>query len=278
MKAYNLLTILAIGSIAIFSSCKKADYDDVVTKGDSPPVPGGFVNSSQIEHASLVGYWAFNGSLIDSVSGLTAVSTHTSFSDGQKGQAMQGANNGFVIATPGAAIKSMTSYTVSFWVNSPLNVGATGMVSLGDTANFWGNINIFFENGGNDNLARFKTIYKSNGVDRDNNIQEVNGGFNNWVQYCITYDGAGTFKSFVNGSLARTNTVAGMGPIKFTNVGPIIFGTLHFMTLPNSSTSATTAQTWAGYLSGKLDEVRIYNKGLTDTEVFALFQLEKQGR
>ena len=278
MKAYNLSVIFIVGMILFFSSCTKSNYNDAVTKGDPPPVPGGFTNSNQIEPASLVGYWAFNGSLIDSVSKTMAVSTNTSFGDGQKGMAMQGAANGFVIATPGDAIKNMTAYTISFWVNTPLNVGATGIVSIGDTLNFWGNINIFFENGGNDNLARFKTIYKSNGIDRDNNIQEVNGGFNSWVQYCISYDGTSTFKSFVNGSLARTNTVDGMGPIKFTNVGPIIFGTLHFMTLPNSSTSATTAQPWAGYLAGKLDEVRIYNKGLTDPEIFALFQLEKQKR
>jgi len=278
MKAYNLLAVLAAGAILFFTSCTKANYNDTVVKGDAPPVGGGFTNSSQIEHANLVGYWAFNNSLIDSVSKMVAVSTNTSFSTGQKGQALQGANNGFVITTPSNAIKTMTSYTISFWVNSPLNVGATGLVSLGDTLNFWGNINIFFENGGNDNLARFKTIYKSNGVDRDNNIQEVSGGFNTWVEYCITYDGAGNFKSFVNGTLARTNTVAGMGPIQFTNIGPLVFGTLHFMTLPNSSTSATTAQTWAGYLSGKLDEIRIYNTSLTEIEVYALFQLEKQGR
>lgn len=278
MKKHNLLLNLLFALSISFSACTKADYNDNVTKGDPIPVPGGFTNSSQVAASSLVGYWAFNGSLIDSVSGVSGVSTITSFGEGQKGQAMQGANNGFVITTPSDAIKSMTSYTFSFWVNSPLNVGATGLVSLGDTQNFWANINIFFENGGNDNLARFKTIYKSDGVDRDNNIQDVDGGFNKWVQYCITYDGAGTFKSFVNGSLARTNTVAGMGPSHFTNVGPLIFGTLHFMTLPNSSTSATTAQGWAGYLTGRLDEVRIYNKGLTETEVSALFKLEKQKR
>ncbi len=260
-----------------FAACTKVKRDDNFPKGDPPPVPGGYTNSSQIASANLVGYWAFNGSLIDSVSGTVAVGTNVSFGDGQKGQALQGALNGYALAASSSAVRSMTAYTVSLWVNSPLNDGATGLFSLVDNQNFWANINIFFENGGNSNLARFKTIYNDNGTTRDNNIQEVTGGFSKWVQYTISYDGAGNFKSFVNGTLVRTNTVAGMGPIRFTNTGPIVFGTLQFMTNP-SSTAGATAQGWAGYLTGKLDEVRIYNKALTDTEVFALFQLEKQRR
>jgi hypothetical protein len=278
-KAINsrliLLPLLAI--VLLGTSCTKADYSDDFPKGDAPPVAGGYTNSRQIAPTNLVGYWSFNGSLADSVSGTNGTASGTSFSTGLKGQALQGGTNAYALATPSNAIRSMTAYTISVWVNTSQNTGATGIVSLGDTRNFWGNINVFFENGGTATKAVFKTIFQDNANVYDNGIQEVEGGFNTWVQYTITYDGAGSFKSYVNGSLAATKTVAGGGAIRFTNVGPIVFGTLHFMTNP-SSTSGSTSQTWAGYLPGKIDEVRFYNKALSETEVTALSVLEKQGR
>lgn len=274
LKAMRLLP-LAIA--CAFGSCTKVETDDDFVPGDAPPVPGGFTNSREVAPANLIGYWAFNGSLIDSVSGTSGTNTNTTFGEGQKGQALQGGTNGYVTATPSTAIRTMTSYSISLWVNTPQNVGATGLVSLGNSTDFWGNINIFLENTGSNTLARFKTIYNASGSVRDNNIQELQGGFNKWVHYLVTYDATtGSFKSYVNGTLARTNTVAST-PQAFTNVGPLIFGALHFMTNP-SSTSGSTSQSWAGYLIGKLDEVRIYNKALTETEAIALFQLEKQRR
>lgn len=279
MKALikNILPVLFAASLISLSGCTKAKFDDDYKKGDPPPIAGGYVNSREVGSSNLVAYWAFNGSLIDSVSGIAGTNAGTSFSVGIKDQALQGADKAYALAAPGDAIKSMTMYTVSFWVNTSQNTGATGIVSLGDTQDFWGNINVFFENGGTSTKARIKAIFEDSGSVNDNGIQDVENGFNNWVQYSITYDGAGTFKSYVNGSLAATKIIAGGGPIRLINVGPIVFGTLHFMTNP-SSTSGSTSQDWAGYLTGKLDEVRIYNKALTELEVSALFKLEKQGR
>lgn len=271
---------MIVGGTILFS-CTKADQDDTFPAGDVPPTAGGFTASSQIAKANLVAFWNFNGNVTDSVSSTAGANAGMTFSAGLKGQALTGnpdaTKKAYATAPASAAVKAMTQYTVSCWVNTAQNTGATGVVSLGDTQNFWGNINIFFENGGTATLARFKTIYNDNGATRDNNIQDVENGFNNWTQYVITYDGAGSFKSYVNGSLARTNTVAGMGAIRFTNVGPIVFGALHFMTVP-SSTAGSPGEGWAGYLPGKLDEVRIYNKALTAIEISALSILERQGR
>lgn len=262
-------------------SCTKTDNDDTFPPGDVPPVAGGYTAASQVASANLVAFWNFNGSVQDSITGTAGTNAGMTFSPGLKGQALTGNTNAamkaYATAPASTAVRAMTQYTVSCWVNTPQNTGATGIVGLGDTQNFWGNINIFFENGGTTTLSRIKTIYADNGVTRDNNIQDIPNGFNNWVQYIITYDGAGVFRSYVNGSLARTNTVADMGPMRFTNVGPIVFGALHFMTVP-SSTTGSPGESWAGYLPGKLDEVRIYNKALTSIEVSALAILERQGR
>ncbi len=266
---------------AMIVSCTKVNRDDDFVKGDPPPVSGGYTNSSQIAAANLIGYWNFNGDLKDSVTGVTGTNNGMKFAPGIKGQALQGsANQGdstHALAPASAAIAAMTKYTVSCWVNTSQNIGATGIVSIADTKNFWGNINIFFENGGTTTKARFKTIFEDNGSVYDNGIQDVENGFNNWVQYVITYDGAGVITSYVNGTLAATKTIAGAAGIRFINVGPIVFGTLHFMTKPKI-TSGADPQGWAGFLPGKLDEVRIYNRALTALEVSALAILERQGR
>lgn len=274
------LAVIITGSTILFS-CTKAETDDTFPAGDVPPTAGGFTASNQIAPTNLVAYWNFNGSVTDSVTSQAGTNAGMTFTEGLKGQALTGnpdaTKKAYATAVASTAVQAMTQYTLSCWVNTAQNTGATGIVGLGDTKSFWGNINIFFENGGTTTLARFKTIYADNGATMDNNIQDVENGFNNWTQYVITYDGAGVFKSYVNGTLARTNTVAGMGAIRFTNVGPIVFGALHFMTVP-SSTTGSPGEGWAGYLPGKLDEVRIYNKALSAIEVSALSILERQGR
>ena len=267
-------------SSTLFFSCTKVNRSDDFPKGDAPPVSGGYTNSNQIAASNLVGYWGFNGDLKDSITGATGTNKGMTFTDGLKGKALTGSSNpndsAYATAPSSAAIAGLTKYTISCWVNTPQNNGATGIVSIGETTGFWGNINIFFENGGTATKARFKTIFLDNGATYDNGIQELENGFNNWVQYVITYDGAGVFRSFVNGTLAQERTIPATAT-HFTNVGPIIFGAFHFMTRP-SLTSGSTPQPWAGYLPGKMDEVRIYNRALTTQEVSALAILERQGR
>lgn len=279
IKKAGLATMI-VGGTLLFS-CTKADKDDTFPAGDVPATAGGFTASKQIAPTNLVAFWNFNGSVQDSVTGQAGTNAGMTFTTGLKGQALTGnpdaTKKAYATAVASDAVKTMKKYTVSCWLNTAQNTGATGVVSLGDTQNFWGNINIFLENGGTTTLARLKTIYNDNGVTRDNNIQDIENGFNNWTHYVITYDGAGNFKSYVNGTLARTNTVEGMTDIRFTNVGPVVFGALHFMTVP-SSTTGSPGEGWAGYLPGKLDEVRIYNKDLSSIEVSALSILERQGR
>ena len=282
MYRINKNTLVKLGLLAtigiVFAQCTKPNKDDNVVKGDPPPVPGGFTNSSQIASANLVGYWDFNGTLKDNVSAASAAGTNITYGTGIKGQAMQGAINAYAIATPSNAIKSMGSFTISYWVNSPVNTaGIAGMVNFSETTAFWGNINTFFENGGTTNLMRFKALYSSGGTSFDLGVQDITGRWNAWNHFVLTYDGAGNFEIFLNGVSIKTLNRAGMGAFQFTNFGHIVFGTVHFMTSP-SLTSGSTSQPWASFLTGRLDEVRIYNKTLTGIEVSALSTLEKQGR
>ncbi len=124
---------------------------------------------------------------------------------------------------------------------------------------------------------RFKALYSSGGTVFDLGVQNINNRWNLWNHFTLTYDGAGNFEVFLNGVSIKSLNRPGMGAFQFTNFGHIVFGTVHFMTTP-SLTSGSTSQPWANFLTGLLDEVRIFNRALTGIEVSALSTLEKQGR
>lgn len=275
--AITLGCFFLIATLIAPSCYKKFD-----PKSYAPPFTiSGFSSSSEIASSNLVGYWPFDGSLIDSVSGTVGTNTGTSFSDGFKGQALKGALNGYVLSggVPSANILNMTSFTLSFWVNTPPpSTGIIGLFSLSKTDGFWGNIEMFFENGSTNAAGKFRTHLFNGTSDQEFASNDLINLFDKWVNITASYDGgSSTYKLYVNGSLASTVTNSGFGPLHITNPGQIVFGTAQFMTNP-SQTSATDAQSWASYLTGQLDEVRLYNTVLTPQEINALVVLQGKGK
>ena len=267
--------LLASGSLMLGSCFKKFD-----TNSYAPPLNiGGYTSVKEIAPTNLVGYWSFNGSYVDSVSGVAGTNTGTTFTPGIKGSAMQGALNSYVTFTPGNSISTMQSFTITYWVNSPApSTGIIGLVNLAKTDGFWGNIDMFFENGSTNTNGKFRAHItngtKESWVTKDG-IQNM---FGVWTAIGLSFDaGTNTFKLYKDGAPIVTTTAAGFGPLAFTNVGKLVFGCVQFQTDP-SQTSATGSQPWASYLTGQLDEVRIYNKALTDAELNSLVKLEGRGK
>lgn len=239
----------------------------------------GYSASSQVAANSLVGYWAFDGSLVDSVSGQAATATNTSFGTGTKKQGLQTGPAGYALFTPGASITGMSSYTIAYWINAPVNAnGIAGTVNLSHNSNFWGNIDQFFENGSSASAATFK-IHVTNGDGKEHWLVKtaLPDMFGKWVNLVTSFDGASkTFKFYVNGAEVASEADAGFGTLQFANVGKLVFGTVQFMTNP-SLTSSHGAEPWANFLNGSLDEVRIFNKALTSDEILALYALQGKG-
>ncbi len=277
MKRINIKQLFAFAiTDLLLGSC----YDKFDPASYAPPLTiAGYNSSKQIAPANLVGFWAFNGSLIDSVSNTSGVNTGTSFTNGIKDQGLQGADKSYVLFTPGSAITGMHSFTIAYWVNSPLNTnGIVGMVNLSNTAGFWGNIDIFFENTSTLDAATFKAHVTNGTAETWIEKKGLPNIFTKWTHFALSYDATSeTFKVYVNGSLVLTQPQPGFGPLNFTNSGEMVFGTVQFQTNP-SLTSGATNQDWASYLVGQLDEVRIYNKALEDGEVSALMLLEGRGK
>jgi hypothetical protein len=239
----------------------------------------GYSASSQVAPANLVGYWAFDGSLIDSVSGQSGTGTNTGFGTGTKKQALQTGANGYMLFTPGAAITGLSSYTIAYWVNAPVNsAGIAGTVNLSNSSNFWGNIDQFFENGSTAGAGKFRVhVTNSNGKEHWVSKDGIPDMFGKWTNIVTTFDNATkTFKLYVNGTEVASDVDAAFGDLQFANSGKMVFGTVQFMTTP-SLTTGSDAQGWAGFLNGLIDEVRIYNKVLTPAEILALYALQGKG-
>lgn len=267
--------LFAAFTLAISSCQKKFD-----PKSYAPAETfGGYASSSQVASSDLVAHFSFEGSLTDSVSKTSATGTGTSYGTGIKGQALQIGLNNYALFTPTDAIKKLQSMTVAFWVNTPINTtGIQEPICFVDSAQFWSNLDMFFD-GQTQASSVFKMhVFNSQQKDAWLTSWSLTSPWGNWIHIALTYDAtASQFVFFVNGTQIGTSTQTGYGPLNFVNFPTIVFGTVQFALTP-SLTNATTAQPWASFLLGVLDEVRIYDKALNASDVKALYNLENLGK
>lgn len=270
---------MASAVVIIFAASSCTDKFEPSTY--APPLTiDGYSSTKQVAPESLVAYWAFDGGLIDSVSQTSGTSTGTSFAAGLKGQALQGALNGYVISNTPEKVQKLTSFTVTCWVKTPLNAnGTVGLVDIANSSTFWGNLTLYFENNGNATTGNF-TARTYEGVVKDGNdpFVKLTNPWNQWIHIAYSYNESNsTYTVYYNGTKVKTRVVEGLGALSFKNASKMVFGTSQFQTTP-SLTSDTGKQDWASYLTGQLDEVRIYNKALSDKDISVLQRLEAKGK
>lgn len=287
MKTFTrTLTVALLTGAALsltLSSCQK-EFDASTYKPSKPlPTFNGYGASKDIEPASLVAYWPFSGTLADSISKTAAVGTSTGFAAGVEGQGLQNGTSSYAVSDVPANVKALHSFTISIWMNSPQNTGAMGLISIAHSKNFWGNFDIFFDNGGTATTGVLKVHVFNNagstsGVDGWEGGYTVQNPWNVWTQVAVTYDDTkGTITVYYDGAQAGTNTPTGFSPLNWADASKMVFGTLQFQTTP-SLTSGSDAQGWAANVNGKLDQARVYSKVLSAAEISALYNLEKLGR
>lgn len=280
----NLTSGTMFAVLLVFLS---ACYEAFDPKTYAPPFTiSGFSSVKQIEPSSLVAYWGFENSLIDSVSSVVGTGKSVAFQNGFKGTALSlnVSNKSYMTFNPSTAITGLQSFTISFWVN-PTFVdanndkaidGILGLVNLSNPTGFWGNIDWFVENGSNNDAAKVVVHVVSGTNETWMNVSNYKGLFNAWTNHTLTYDAASSkFTYYINGSKMTTSTTSYTNTT-FTGSGPMVFGAVQFQTTP--SIGCCGNQDWASYLTGSLDEVRIYNKALSDENVNALVVLQGKGK
>ncbi len=277
MKIFKnkLLVAGLLGSSLCLSSC----YEKFDASSYAPAVSiGGFTSTTEISPSNLVGYWSFDNNYADAVSKTAGENTGTTFANGIKGASIVGSDNKYVVSNVSNAVQNLTSFTVTSWVNTKKNdKGIVGLLDIANPDSFWGNLTIFLENGATDTKGLLKIHVNNNGKDAWLGNYDLNNFWNTWTNIAVSYDETtSTFKVFVNGNKIATQVVAGFGALKFQKPTKMVFGTVQFQTSP--SLNGGEKQSWASYLNGQLDEVRIYNKALNENEVNALVKLEGRGK
>jgi len=281
-KNYLFIAFIALFIGLSFSSCKKDDNNGNSNNGKTDP--------GTIATANLVAYFPFDGNGTEKISNIsTEKAANVTYIAGRRGQAYQGADNAYLtyVLPDNSKLKTLTSFAMSLWLKSPLVTGDPVPVifEIGKSDDFfWGNLSLSLDrlDATADSLQLHMFFLKNAPIDWANqHIGYSNPAFtiNKWMHLVIQYD-ENTSKYSIYKEGVKLNLPANvanrtvsdggapLGPMLFANADKIIIGGWR----PKIEAGATDV--WMGWFQGNIDELRVYNRALTDAEAKALYDAE----
>ncbi|RFS14145.1 LamG-like jellyroll fold domain-containing protein [Emticicia sp. C21] len=274
---------------------------------DTPSLPpiGGYNSADEVGSSSLVAYWGFNGDNKEAKSGIAAEkSENATFTTGVKGQAVNLTNGYLRYPATITALNSANgfgNFTVSAWVNTKNNgTSASSIFALNETttaAKDWGGpIEVMLETASykptSDTLVLKGVIgqYSSGtreGHDNLNNYgvigtdYKIVKGSGKWTQIVVKYDAStSAIDIYGNGEVVsnknfRIRKDGKLGALVFPATTSVLVGGF---ANANTGYANSPAQVWQTLFNGQIDEIRVFNKALSDADINALYQLEVAGR
>jgi hypothetical protein len=213
---------------------------------------------SYVPTNGLVGYWPFCGNANDesgngnngTVNG--AILTTDRFGVANKAYSFDGVND--YVSVNHANSFNLSSYTISIWVqklgNGPNNKAHWSIISKDNTAELWNNPFHLTQTASGSLLTVL-------GGCTNNEINQYSGSIlnlNQWNNITFSFDdNLNVFKTFVNGNMLNIDTV------QFSlcnSTSPIIFGNW---------------TPYSNFFNGKIDDIAIYNRALTQQEITNLY-------
>jgi hypothetical protein len=218
----------------------------------------------------LVAYYSFSGNASDaSGSGNNGTTQNVTFVTDRYGSA-QGAltcsnASSCIIVADSPSLEINNHITMSAWINVATNQAGGGVAIkgvVGDFSNFGLSV---FRSGTNLTF----TYDKTSGIAGPTAPSLSDGRWQQIVVAISEPDNA--MKFYVNGQLVTTPIVTYAGSFDTNNVSSVIdaseFGNLY---LGNNNSAGLAG----GSFAGAIDDVRIYNRTLSDSEVQQLYQVE----
>ena len=283
MKKRNFFSFFAVVALLttglVFTSCEEEEPDPYEGK----------TNPSTIAAANLVAYFPFESETasIEKGEGVTYLKKGgaASFAVGRRGNAYKGATTEAYLEYNVAStnlFKTMTEFTMGAWIKTPPAGGAADIFRLNGGDAFMGNLVLMLEGGSNaDSLDIKAYMYNSTTEWKGQDIRKMHRSFlsDRWVHIVYSYNKTTSTMTLYANGLPVATSIRYAGP-KVGEVQPLM-GNLTFesdMTKIHIGAWAQlldgTGQDWMKFYPGLLDELRIYNKALTDTEVKALYDAE----
>lgn len=294
---------------SIISSCSSSNNST-----PSLPAIGGYNTANDVGNGSLIAYWPFDGNYNETKQNLTGTNNGASFTTGIVGQAYQGSGASNVLfSNPGTAFNTLNSYTLSVWIKEsaqPINdttksyipgQGAQGIFFVYDKVGAqWNLLHLDLEpyNAKSDSLKVHAGFNNTGAPNYKGIVPEgyFSGSIGKWTHLVMSYDGsASTYTLYKNGQPVNTTTAWGvnaptptqiytdatkatpMGNITFKDApGGIVIGAFPQAVTP--SVGFGSPQVWSGNFQGAIDELRVYNRALPQTDVGALYQFGLAGR
>ena len=200
----------------------------------------------------LVAWWKLNGdanTAVGSPNGVITNATSTTNSASQTDMAY--AFNGSSASINNASVYALgsTNATVSMWIYNPTAANSGAFIKVGNASNGYG-IGIgttYFDNASG---AGPKLILLYEGVRWITTTTNVGTG---WHHVVMVIDGSGIPTAYLDG--ASAGTYAGAAPLA-----------------PTTSISIGASLPTAGrYFNGSIDDVRLYNRALTQADILSLY-------
>jgi hypothetical protein len=203
----------------------------------TPPPPGGLVAAYGFnEGTGTTTADASGGGQVGTIAGATWTTA------GRFGAALSfNGVNSLVTVADTAALHLTTGMTLEAWVQSTAN-GNWRTVVLKEIP-----AGLAYSLYSSDNVSRPSGYARIGGADRSA-ITSAAVPLNTWTHLAFTYDGA-AMRLYVNGTLAATTTQTGA---MATSTNPLRIG-------------GNTI--WTEWFAGLIDEVRVYNRALSATEI-----------
>ncbi|SEK40984.1 LamG domain-containing protein [Parapedobacter koreensis] len=272
MKTTLSQTLAALGLAVLIaaSSCQKMDRPPMnIIPDDTARING-----------PLQFYAPFEDSPDDSAQYQKGSATAITFVDGVTGKAYKGASNGQIQYPSAVRMANMTSFTVSFWMNTEKHDGgAQAIFMLPNTEDFWGNLFATIEGNNNpdDNSMLLKFNFAGNWVEfnGNNGLERLPDMYGRWRHLAFTYDeSTSKFAAYLDGEplalpAAVTDRVkdgAPLGPLAFSNVSRFVIGGYQ-----QHIGIRTPADAWMLHYTGMLDQFRVHTRALSATEIAELY-------
>ena len=282
IKTKNALVILAMGLSIV--GCQKLDrpeLGDFPLDPDPPPYTDLKTEFKFEESANdngenkLEATEVKNVTYVDGVDGKAA-----KFGDG--GYILYKADNEIVYPNefkgfPADTLSNLGSFTLAFWMNGvgPVVGGAQGLFAISNSAEFWGNLELFLENNDAGNEAFLKVHMFNAGVASGNgeewNEVKIPGALGKWTHIAVVYDEkTSKLNVYSDGVAVIPDKVLGggsYGQVKFNNFNGMVVGTYQFQTSPSLTNHGP--ESWAKSFNGAMDQLRIYDRALSQSEIQA---------
>lgn len=218
-------------------------------------IPCGQITLSTTPTDGLVAYYPFNGNANDESgnnnNGTVNGATLTTDRSGSSNKAMYFNGNKISISNSTSLqfLNNVSSW--SYWIKLDNLTDTPQCLWAKSSDTSGGRLNSFVSINSNNSI----NIWTSGVSSTVTNVP--NSDYQQWIHIVNVFDGlTSQIKTYVNGNLIETNTATFTHSP--TNVSPLFFGYNDVFSFP-----------W--YLRGKLDDVRIYNKILTNNEIQTLY-------